>query len=285
MAKIDALINRNAPQVANLRHGRLPVCATKRYKHVASRDVTFYDFAVNSDESNHGLERVKFQLRADGVPDESPNPLRTGIHSRGYLPHVKREGTSYFVTFRLVDSLPKEVLLRFEHERAEALRRLPAKTNGEPAEEIHRELRRKIERYLDQGAGECHLRRPKIADLVAGALRHFHGQQYLLDDWVVMPNHVHVILWPMPNFTLSEILKGRKRHTARQANLILGRTGETFWQRESYDHWIRNDEEKSRIRRYIRMNPVNARLCKAPEDWKWSSAWPGWQPNAAQPPT
>lgn len=239
---------------------------------------------MNSGESNRGLERVKFQLRADGVPDESPNALRTGIHSRGYLPHIKREGASYFVTFRLVDSLPKELLLRFEREHAEALRRLPAKANSEAAEEIHRELRRKIERYLDQGAGECHLRRPEIADKVAGALRHFHSQHYLLDDWVVMPNHVHVILWPMPNFTLSEILKSRKRHTARQANLILGRTGETFWQRESYDHWIRNDEEKSRIRRYIRMNPVNARLCKAPEDWKWSSAWPGWQASASAQP-
>jgi REP element-mobilizing transposase RayT len=252
---------------------------------VAIRPLAFYAFIVNSDEPNRGLERVKFQLRADGVPDESPNPLRTGIHSRGYLPHVKRQGASYFITFRLVDSLPKEVLLRFEHEHAEALRRLPAKANSEAAEDIHRELRRKIERYLDQGVGECHLRRPEIADLVADALRHFHSQQYLLDDWVVMPNHVHLMLWPMPNFTLSEILKSRKRHTARQANLILGRAGESFWQRESYDHWIRNDDEKARIRRYIRMNPAKAGLCKAPEDWKWSSAWPGWQANAAaQPP-
>jgi len=237
---------------------------------------------MNPEEGNPGLKRVKFQLRAQGITDESPNSLRTGIHSRGYLPHVKREGAAYFVTFRLVDSLPKEVLLRFEQEHAEALRCVTPKTAAEHTEEIHRELRRKIERYLDQGAGECHLRRPEIADTVADALRHFHGRNYLLDDWVVMPNHVHLILWPMPNFTLSEILKSRKRHTARQANLILGRTGETFWQRESYDHWIRNDDEKSRIRHYIRMNPVNARLCKSPENWKWSSAWPDC--NAAQPP-
>lgn len=237
---------------------------------------------MNADEPNHGLERVKFQLRAVGVPDETPNALRAGIHSRGYLPHVKREGASYFVTFRLADSLPREVLLRFEQEYAEALRRLAPNATGEQAEEIHRELRRQIERYLDQGAGECHLRKPAIADMVADALRHFHGQHYLLDEWVVMPNHVHVILWPMPNFTLSEILKSRKRHTARQANLILGKTGETFWQRESYDHWISNDDEKASIRRYIRMNPVNARLCKTPEDWKWSNAWPGWN-AAAQP--
>ncbi len=238
---------------------------------------------MKPDQKNPGLERVKFALRATGVPAESPNPLRSGVHSRGYLPHVKREGASYFVTFRLTDSLPREVLMRLEREHAEALRRLPAKATPQATEEVDRELRRKIERYLDQGVGECHLRRPAIADMMAEALRHFHNEQYLLDDWVVMPNHVHVILWPMPNFTLSEILKSRKRHTARQANLILGRTGATFWQRESYDHWIRDDGEKARIRRYIRMNPVNAGLCGSPEDWKWSSAWRGWNAvNVAQ---
>jgi REP element-mobilizing transposase RayT len=239
---------------------------------------------VNLEGRNPGLERVKFSLRTTGIPAEPPSPLRSGVHSRGFLPHVKREGASYFVTFRLADSLPKEVLLRFQREHAEALRQLPANAKPEQTEEAHRELRRKIERYLDRGIGACHLRRPDIADMVAGALRHFHGNYYLLDDWVVMPNHVHAVLWPMPNFTLSEILKSRKRHTARQANLILGATGEMFWQPESYDHWIRNDEEKARICRYIRMNPVKAGLCKAPEDWKWSSAWPGWQ-NADASPT
>jgi REP element-mobilizing transposase RayT len=231
---------------------------------------------VNAREPNPGLNRVNFQLRADGIPPDQSNPLRSGVHSRGYLPHVKREGASYFVTFRLADSLPREVLLRYEQEHAQAVRRLSTNATREAAEEINRELRRKIERYLDQGHGECLLRRPEIADITAEALLYYRGQQYLLDEWVVMPNHVHLVLWPKPNFTLSEILKGRKRQISRQANLALGRTGETFWQRESYDHWIRNDEEKSRIRRYIRMNPVKAGLCKAPEEWKWSSSWPGW---------
>jgi putative transposase len=242
-----------------------------------------YSPDMNPKEPNLGLVRVQFALRATGVPVEPPGPLRSGIHTRGYLPHVKREGASYFVTFRLTDSLPKEVLLRLEREHAEALRRLPPKAPLEVVEEVHRELQRKIERFLDQGAGACHLRRPEIADMIAGSLWHFHGKQYLLDDWVVMPNHVHVILWPMPNFSLSEILKSRKRHTARQANLILEKTGETFWQRESYDHWIRNDDEKARIRRYIRMNPVKAGLRQAPEDWKWSSAWPGWNAVSQTP--
>ena len=226
---------------------------------------------------------MQFALRATGVPAEPPNILRSGIHTRGYLPHVKREGASCFVTFRLTDSLPKEVLFRFEREHAEALRQLPARATSEAVEEVHRDLQRKIERFLDQGAGACYLRRPEIAHMIAESLRHFDGEQYVLDDWVVMPNHVHVILWQMPNFTLSEILKSRKRRASRQANLILGRIGEIFWLRESYDHWIRSDDEKSRIRGYIRMNPVKAGLCQAPEDWKWSSAWLGWS-ETAQPP-
>jgi REP element-mobilizing transposase RayT len=241
---------------------------------------------MRPEEPNPGLDRVRFQLRADGLPAEARNPLRSGIHHRGYLPHVKREGAAYFVTFRLGDSLPKEVLLRFLGEKADRLRALEMrKTEGstkaqarqheDSAEEIERDYRRKVERYLDQGAGACYLRRPKIADMVSNALRHFHGQQYLLDDWVVMPNHVHLILWPMPNFTLSALLKSRKQFTATQANRILGLTGETFWQVESFDHWIRDDEEKARIRRYIRNNPVKAGLCATPEQWRWGSAWRG----------
>src|SRR5947207_13777125 len=139
-----------------------------------------------ADNPNPGLERTRHQLRASGAKDKATNPLRSGVHSRGYLPHVKREGASYFITFRLADSLPKEVLLRFEREQAEALRRLPANASSEQVGEIHRELRRKVERYLDRGVGECHLRRPEIADMIAEALRHFHYEQYLLDDWVVM---------------------------------------------------------------------------------------------------
>jgi REP element-mobilizing transposase RayT len=226
-------------------------------------------------ESNPGLERVRFQLRATGVPAQTPNRLRSGIHTRGYLPHVKREGACYFVTFRLADSLPREVLLDFERQRAEAVRKLAAHDRA-GREAANRELLRQVERYLDRGVGACYLRRPEVAEMVANALRHFHGVRYRLEEWVIMPNHVHLLIWPMPNHTLSEILRSRKRHTARQANLLLGRTGETFWQPESFDHWVRNEDERARIRRYVRDNPVTAGLCARPEEWRWSSAWPGW---------
>lgn len=237
-------------------------------------------------ERNPQIERVKFELRATGVKPEAANPLRSGIHTRGYLTHVKREGARYFVTFRLADSLPREVLLKYQSERAGRLQRFQVQkdaakkpgrnpTQSESLDEIERDYFRKLESYLDKGAGECRLKRPEIADIVAGALQFFNGERYRLDAWVVMSNHVHAVLWPMPNHSLSGIVQSWKRFTAREANKMLQRTGQTFWQPEAFDHWIRDDGEHTRCCRYVVNNPVKVRLCAAPEDWKWSSAWHG----------
>jgi REP element-mobilizing transposase RayT len=203
---------------------------------------------------------------------------------------VKREGSRYFVTFRLADSLPREVLVKYQSERAERLQRFHAAqaharklgitpATRETPDQIERDYFRKLEHYLDKGVGECWLKRPEIADLVAGAIRFFDGERHRLDAWVIMPNHVHVVLWPMPNHTLSAIVQSWKRFTARESNKILGRTGQAFWQPEPYDHWIRNDEEHARCCRYVINNPVKARLCATAEDWKWSSAWRGAKPS------
>jgi len=215
------------------------------------------------------------------------NPLRSGVHSRGYLPHVKREGASYFVTFRLADSLRREVLLKFEAEHGERLRRWQeAVGQSHPVSDsevdINRDLHRRVERYLDQGHGGCHLRRPEVADPVCGAITHFQADWYFLGEWVVMPNHVHVLFWPTPNRTVTDILKSWKQYTSRRAKPLIGVAQARFWQPESYSHWVRNDDEKARIGRYIRNNPVTARLCARPEDWIWSRAAPG--RNGSVPP-
>ena len=239
-------------------------------------------------DRNPQIDRVQHELRATGVK-ETAKPLRSGIHTRGYLPHVKREGASYFVTFRLADSLPKEVLLKYQAERAERLHRfhthkdLASKGSAQQPEhesldEIERDYFRKLEAFLDKGAGKRALGRPDIASLVADAFRFFDGDRYRLDAWVVMPNHVHMVLWPVPNNTLSEIAQSLKRFTAREANKILHSTGETFWQPEPYDHWIRDDKEHARCCGYVIRNPVKAGLCATPEDWEWSSAWRGVPP-------
>src|SRR4026208_675162 len=101
-------------------------------------------------ERNPRTERVKHELRTTGVKPESANPLRSGVHTRGYLPHVKREGAEYFVTFRLADSLPQDVLLRYEAEKAARLRSLQqAKREGRPTtdseEDINRDFLRQVE--------------------------------------------------------------------------------------------------------------------------------------------
>ena len=88
-----------------------------------------------------------------------------------------------------------------------------------------------------------------------------------------MPNHVHAVLHPLAGWTLSKILKGWKGYTAHEANQLLQRTGNSFWQSESYDHLIRDDEDMHRCCHYTTMNPLNAKLCQRPEDWKWSSAY------------
>lgn len=232
----------------------------------------------SSDEPNRGLERTVHQLRSGGPAIGGADTLRAGIHTRGYLPHVKREGASYFVTFRLADSLPAGTLLLLERERAERLRLLEQKVQrseetSDSEELIARDLQRRIERFLDRGFGACYLGRANIADIVAHSLRYFHGQRYLLRSWVVMPNHVHAVVWPMPNSQLSEVLKSWKQFTSRAAKRALGLGDEPFWQRESYDHWIRSDGENARIARYIVNNPVLAKLCTRPEDWRWSSAY------------
>lgn len=94
--------------------------------------------------------------------------------------------------------------------------------------------------------------------------------QYVLHEYVVMPNHVHLLISPRTD--VSRIMQGIKGTTARFANLQLGRTGESFWQDEVFDRFCRSAEEFQRIRGYIARNPVRAGLAKAMDEWPWSSA-------------
>jgi REP element-mobilizing transposase RayT len=246
---------------------------------------------MQPENTNPRLTPVRFELRSAGVRD-GYNPLRSGIHTRGYLPHVKREGATYFITFRLADSLPQEVLFRIQRDRTDRLARLasaeatsPSQARGAAvaARKIEREYFRELEAYLDKGAGACCLRCPEVADLVCRALLFFEGSRYLLKSWVVMPNHAHAVVWPMPNYTLSAIVRSWKGYTAREINKLLGRMGQPVWQPEAYDHWIRDDVEHERCCRYVIYNPVKAKLCNTPQEWRWSSAWRGAKQESPHP--
>ena len=178
-----------------------------------------------------------------------------GWYSRGYLPHLDCPGLLQFITFRLGDSLPAAVLGRIR-----------AETRGDEAAR-----RKRIEQYLDQGRGACWLRRPDVARLVEAALLHFDGTRYRLLSWVVMPNHVHVLIETFPDHPLAKVVQSWKAFTAREANQLLHRAGE-FWDREYFDRYIRDDRHLAAVHRYIAQNPVKAGLAARAEDWPFGSA-------------
>ena len=122
----------------------------------------------------------------------------------------------------------------------------------------------KIDSYLDNGSGACHLARPEVADMVAGALEFFEGQRYRQFAWTVMPNHVHSVFKPFPNWTLGKIMHSWKSFTSKEANKLLLREGE-FWEPEYFDRLIRNEDEFHHYLEYIASNPPKAGL----KDWKW----------------
>jgi DNA polymerase len=188
------------------------------------------------------------------LPASPPLELLQGTHSRGYVPHVKARGATYFVTFRLADSLPANLLATWAS--------LPEEVRS-----------RNAETYLDQGAGECLLARPEVAEILLRGLTYHAGSRYTLHEYVVMPNHVHLVLTPLEEHSLSEILHSLKSWSAQKINALLGRVGSTLWQHESYDHVVRDDDELLVLRAYVRRNPAQAGMCDEESGYRWSSAW------------
>ena len=178
---------------------------------------------------------------------------RPSWHSRGYLPHFDSTDAVQFVTFRLADVLP-----RFVRERLDA-----------NPDSLHRLFER--ERYLDIGHGACFLRRPRIAQQVEDSLLHFDRERYRLLAWVLMPNHVHVVIEVASGWLLGKIVKTWKAYSARQANALLGRRGR-FWFPDYHDRYVRNEEHLRNVIRYVHGNPVKAGLVPGAEKWPWSSA-------------
>lgn len=134
------------------------------------------------------------------------------------------------------------------------------------------EFRKKIEGYLDAGYGECWLGQDAVATIVQDSLRRNDGEKYRLIAWVIMPNHIHFLLRPKEDHSLSEILHTIKSYTAHEANKVLGRTGQ-FWQPEAFDRYIRNEKHHAATIVYIENNPVKAGLCEVAADWKYRSAY------------
>ena len=197
------------------------------------------------------------QVREQDAPTtwEFFNPLtEIQIHSGGNLPHWQQKAVWYFITFRLADALPQNVVLEIKQQR-ELWKKNHDLNNLTPYDlaEYYKLFSERYETLLAAEGGACVLRDPENQKIVSDALRFFEHQRYELDELIIMPNHVHVLVNPMPGFRLDDILHSWKSFTANQINRRLGNTGQ-LWQHESYDHIVRNERALNAIRKYIREN-------------------------------
>ena len=176
---------------------------------------------------------------------------------RRHLPHVYETDRSVFLTWRLYGTLPRH-------------RAFPAETvtSGQAFATM--------DRLLDEAReGPFYLRQPAIAAMIVEAIQYNAGVlgHYSLHAFVVMPNHVHLLATPV--VPLPKLTKSLKGITAKRANAMLALTGNPFWQEETFDRTVRNQQEFEKIRNYIEANPVRAGLVTEASEYRWSSAgWP-----------
>ena len=178
--------------------------------------------------------------------------------SPSIAPHWQQLGKRYFVTFLLADSIPADALAKWQKERDAWLTSNPEPWTDQQNEFYYREFADKIDHMLDAAHGSCSLRDEKVAAIVAKALRHFDGERYVLESFVIMPNHVHVAFTLNPDNDLADVIHSWKSLTAHEVNQLLSREGE-FWQRDDFERMIRDEMHWKRVLQYIEKNPENLR--------------------------
>ncbi len=204
------------------------------------------------------------------MPFEIFDPKGDVRIQQGNLPHWFQPGVTCFVTFRTEDSVPQALAKAWYRRRDEWLRRHgiePSSANWKSqlrhSPELEREFNtnfaREFMEYLDRGLGECILRNGALAQIVAASLRHFDGDRYTLGDFVVMPNHVHVLVCLHGTTDIEAQCRSWKSFAAREINRKLSRRGR-FWQEEAFDHLVRSLEQFEALQRYIADNPKRAGL-------------------------
>ena len=174
------------------------------------------------------------------------------VHTRN-LPHWAANKSLIFITYRLADSMPAAKLRVWQVERDEWLRIHPEPWDAATASEYYETFPAKLDEMLDAGYGSCILGREDCRNVVVENLLHFNGERYVLHAFVVMPNHVHVLLEIERREDLAKIVQGWKSYTSKRINEVVGSEGQV-WQREYYDRLIRNAEHYERTVEYIRKN-------------------------------
>ena len=167
------------------------------------------------------------------------------------LPHWRQDTVCYFVTFRTVDSLPKSKLVYWIKERDLWQAEHPEPRSEQDMAEYHKMFSNKMELWLDQGFGKCLLKHDAYKQIVLDAIFHFANQRYRLWCYTVAANHVHLLIEPLGDEQLADIIISIKVYTAKCINKLSGESG-PFWQREYFDHIVRCEEQYNRFVRYIK---------------------------------
>ncbi|MBI9031147.1 transposase [bacterium] len=169
-----------------------------------------------------------------------------GWYKRSGIPHYDCDKVYQSITLRLHDSVPQHVIEQWKDELY--FEKLSSKDS-----KAYRDLQRKIFTYEDNGYGECYLKIPAIKKIVEDAFKYFDKVKYDLIEYVIMPNHVHVLILPYQGQSLPAIIHSWKSFTAKKANKILNRTGK-FWMEDYYDRYIRDVNHFDKVVKYIRNN-------------------------------
>ena len=197
------------------------------------------------------------------------DPAEQTKTSRRKLPHWEQDGCTYFITYRLFDSIPKAKLAVWNDSRIRWLKSKNINPDT-PSEQLLRNLSPQQQKQyqvkfwktyqdmLDDCYGSCLFKTPKNAQVVADALLFFRDDRYVIGNFVIMPNHIHVLVTPNEPWSIKKITHSWKSFTAKAVNKQLKQSGQV-WQHESYDHIVRNEEQLKRIQRYIKNNPKNLR--------------------------
>jgi REP element-mobilizing transposase RayT len=203
-------------------------------------------------------ERKRYGGRRAAAPKTMPlgylNPYHEVTIKLNRLTHWEQRDATYFVTFRLGDSIPKDVLDQWVGERDEWLKRHPPPRTDAMEKEFYTRFPSKIEQWLDAAYGTCILKSAVVRVHVEETLRCFDGLQYFLYSWVVMPNHAHILFGLSPENSLGKVVGAWKGVSARRINALSNTTG-ALWQKDYFDRMIRDEAHFWRCAHYMRNNP------------------------------
>ena len=176
------------------------------------------------------------------------------IRLKGNLPHMHQDETMQFVTFRLADSLPKSVCQDL-YDRVQLFKDAHPLPWDDTIKLLYwKEFGPKYQKYLDNGYGECWLKYPACRQILIDAFAYKDNVDYIVDSYVIMPNHVHILIQPLGNNKMEKIMQSIKGYSAIQINRSVGRKGR-LWMKESFDRMVRGEDDHRRHCHYILDNP------------------------------